>query len=87
MGKIKTIKTVRFYLKKPINFSIAAGGPHIKTDNFEITIYFCSFSILQNVTYHFYKMLGGCHVFYFYFYFVPVPRFSMKKVRKPINKK
>ena len=42
----KTIKTVHWHLNKAINFSIAAGGQHTKTDIFEITIYFCSFTIL-----------------------------------------
>ena len=39
-------KNSTWHLNKPINFLIAAGGQHIKNDIFEMTIYFCSFTIL-----------------------------------------
>ena len=83
--KNKNNKNSIWYLNKPINFSIVAGGQHIKTDIFEITIYICSFTVIENVIYHFYKMLGGCIVFYFYF--VLRTKIFIEKVRKPINKK
>ena len=44
--KNKNNKNSTWYLNKPINFSIPAGGQHIKTDIFEITIFFCCFTIL-----------------------------------------
>ena len=43
--------------------------------------------MLENVACHFYKMLGGCIVFYFYFYFVLRTKIFNEEVRKPINKK
>ena len=47
----KNKKNSTWYLNKPINFSIPAGGQHIKTDIFEITIFF---AVLL-----YYKMLYG----------------------------
>ena len=38
--KNKNNKNSTWYLNKPINFSIPAGGQHITTDIFEITILF-----------------------------------------------
>ena len=61
------------------------------TDICDITVYFCSFTIIEKGYVPFYLMLGGCYVFYFYFYFtlllfLPSKIFS-ENVRKPINKK
>ena len=36
---------------------------------------------------HFYKMLGGCYLFYFNFYFALRTKIFSEKVCKPINKK
>ena len=44
--KNKNNKNSTFVPQKTHKLTIASGGQHIKTDNFEITIYFCSFSIL-----------------------------------------
>ena len=74
--KNKNNKNSTWYLNKPINFSISAGGQHIKTDIFEIAIFFCRFTIL-----------GESFVFYFYFYFLLRTKNFNEKVRKPINKK
>ena len=46
------MKTVLGTSIKPVNFSIPAGGQHIKTDIFEITMFF--FAVLL-----YYKMLYG----------------------------
>ena len=80
--KVKNNKTVNLCLNTSINVIRAAKGQHIKTDICEVTIYFCSFAIIENVTYHFDKMLGGCYVFYFYHFFLislSVQRCSVKK--------
>ena len=62
----------------------------MKTDISEITIYSCSFTIVENITCHFIKCWVDVMyfiLFYFYFYFVLRSMIFSEKVRKPTNKK
>ena len=79
------MKKVLWYINT-VSSKLQGGGAYNKTYICEITTYFCSLTVIENIMHH--KMLGGCNVFYFYFYFPLHSKiFSGKSVNHLIKKK